>query len=265
MKNIFLSALFCLILVTHSEAQHSLGIKSGFNLSNVSYVRDHLWRQNDWPDGESTRRTGFNAGIFYRFTPFKNIPVFLQTEVKHAGKGYRYSIYEPSSQNTSSASVYYVPGGGTWVTSTYTYCPNCPDEREEIAFFQVATEYLEIPVLLGVTIKGETLNWHILAGPYFAYWLSGKVKSENMGIDNYKYKFSEVDNRKEYGYSFGIMIGIPVRKNELFASAFYNGGLTDIRNTDKLTYDKTAMDHNRNQCLQLSIGFMFNRHNQSDL
>ncbi|HEX8545863.1 MAG TPA: outer membrane beta-barrel protein [Cytophagaceae bacterium] len=239
-KKIVCTFLLFILVNAGVFSQLRVGVQGGIGMSYVSNVEDHLARQYGWMEGDRGTKTGINLSLLCRYNPLKKYTVFLQAELNYTSKGYRYSITKNiDPKYTSSTAVYPGPGGSSVALNTITYCPSCTDEQKEIAFFQVSMNYVQIPVQVGGVIRTENFDIHLMGGMFFGYWVNGNVKSKNMGKSSYDYRFSEVDQRYDRGIIVTAMVSYPLDFGDIFLAASASAGSLDVRNVEKLTYDKT--------------------------
>jgi hypothetical protein len=105
-------------------------------------------------------------------------------------------------------------------------------------------DYIELPVLLRVAFGPPVFKFFVNAGPYAAYWLSGKEKTHGGGAvkTEDKVDFKEVTipflnikykpNRIDYGVTFGGGISGNFGLVSISAEARYGLGLADIHHYD---------------------------------
>lgn len=161
MKKTIKSLILCIILGTastylHAEKRVRIGVKGGVNASTTSvslskYSQEHYLQNNT----EYKYNAGFNAGILVEFPINKMLS--LQPEMNFTTKGMRNESHV--ARNISSTS-----GTGT--------------ERLH-AVSKISSHYIELPLYIKYALNITRLDKFIAgAGPYFAYGISGKMKSE---------------------------------------------------------------------------------------
>jgi hypothetical protein len=129
--------------------------------------------------GNVSYRTGFSAGAFVSVSPLKGLK--FQPEALISLKGARYEF--PAPLDDQKINLY----------------------------------YLDIPVLARWYPSLLPLNLNLIAGPYFAFKLSDKIKQGG----------SSVDANAET-FDFGITLGLGVEVKRVLFDARYSFGLTDV-------------------------------------
>lgn len=110
---------------------------------------------------------------------------------------------------------------------------------------QINPNYIEVPVHLMGKFDIGGPKFLVFAGPYFAYGIGGKIKSEGTSQDiNFGNKSS--DDFKPFDY--GIDVGIGFEMSGVQISGRYGMGLADINTTSDATI--------KNGVIQISIAYM---------
>lgn len=95
-------------------------------------------------------------------------------------------------------------------------------------------DYLEIPLLLKMKYGSETVKGYVMAGPYYAYALSGKTKLA--GEQSNKIDFDQANiKRSDWGGVFGVGIGTALGPGTLFLDGRYELGFTNLDDQPEIT------------------------------
>ncbi|HAQ65509.1 MAG TPA: hypothetical protein DCR43_06625 [Bacteroidales bacterium] len=122
-------------------------------------------------------------------------------------------------------------------------------------YMQLKTGYLEIPLMLRLTIGPDAFKVFAVAGGYAAFWLHGTQESKISGeIVSESYEFSDVDNRFDFGLTFGAGGMINLGKGNLMAEIRYDMGLSDIVKWPDGEPD--GWKSVKNHCLYVTLGFV---------
>jgi hypothetical protein len=218
MKKILLVLSFLFSVHSLFAQSFDFGIRGGLNESTLDYKQI--------PGNTSSRRAGFNAGIFADLG-LGNISI--QPGLFYTTKG----------QNGSYSSSATVDGQTTTVSG----------------IGKVTYNYLELPVNILYNIRTPIGKFFIGGGPYLATGLSAhSVITTTSGSSapnttNYPLTFgSNNGDLKRYDYGLGALGGLRL-KNGLLFSAGYEHGLTGN------TYN-TAQS-NKQDVISLSVGYTF--------
>ncbi|MES2808624.1 MAG: porin family protein [Bacteroidota bacterium] len=152
--------------------------------------------------GESTK-TGYQAGLFARF----GSGLYVQPEVYLSSTGGKFNAN----------------------TSTGTY-------NADVKFTN-----LNVPLLVGHSFGGESLNFRVMAGPIYTFVLD---KSQNLSA-NFNTAYADFGNYKNS--TLGYQAGAGVDIGAITADLRYEGNLTKINNN----YGQ------RQNLWALSVGFKF--------
>ncbi len=217
MKKLFISVLVMLVINFSATAQTRFGIKGGFNVANLSI------------GGSATSGTttspiiGFNVGGF--------------TEITIAGGFYFQSgVFVSTKGAKAKQSVTIL---GQTISSESTITPT----------------YVEIPFNLGCAIGfGENTKFHVLAGPYVAFGVGGKVKDANGKTENIKWGSEKATLTNNGGsdlksLDLGFNIGAGIEHNNLLFGLQYGLGLSNISPQDNTTI--------KNNVFGISVGYVF--------
>jgi hypothetical protein len=139
-------------------------------------------------------------------------------------------------------------------------------------FARIIINYLEIPINVGYKIG----NFHVIAGPYLAFGLSGKVKvdyTETYNGDVFVEKFEDdikfkgklnetdwnSDNAYAKGLDYGLSFGLGYSAGPMMINAGYGLGLANLTSEiDVVGVDFKASDEKRsNSVMNLSVSYFF--------
>ena len=128
--------------------------------------------------------------------------------------------------------------------------------------YTLATNYLQVPVLLKAGFGDGNLKFHANVGPYVGYWLSGKEKMEFDGeSESESYEFDDddadgsKDNRLDVGILAGVGLGIPTGAGTFNIDLRYGLGMSDMTSWKDDRPD--GVDKVSNRVLSLSVAYMF--------
>lgn len=119
---------------------------------------------------------------------------------------------------------------------------------DETVDFSMAPGFIEIPVNVLYSFGTGSTKLNLFAGPYLAYGIIGKSKSEGESED-ISFGTSEDDDMKPF--DFGVNIGAGVNINGLLISAQYGLGLANLAN------DSSGDAEMKNNVIAISIGYLF--------
>jgi hypothetical protein len=224
--------LSCLLLAAPSvkaQKPFSYGIKAGVNLSNTS-AKDY------------DMQVGFVGGIVVDYNFNRN--VFLRSGLDFSMKGAKYDFYNEVPSPSGNGSTVY--------QSKNKYRLN----------------YLELPVLIGYrTDIADQTKAYINVGPYFAYGVYGKGKSET---DSYPLGGSQVnpmhsdikyDSFGQIGlkkFDFGISGSIGVEYSKYFINLNYEYGFINAyKGSDYMTDNNIKIPSWHNMSGSATIGYKF--------
>ena len=222
-----------------SYAQIKLGIKGGYNLAsatvdtrNIAYTKDEF-------------APGYNVGIVGIYGLTKDFA--LKTELLYASKGY-------------GKRKYYNPGLFDRSDKTYSN------------YWQLQSQYLEIPVLLQYKTEGKKTRFFLDLGFYAAYWVrgvsSGSFFSNQLGeIYLKRWEISETyefdndyglnrrkDNRFDLGLAGGLGFAYKLPKGEVFFEVRGDYGFLDLssfQGSAPRTYSPQI-----NRAIMFSLGYL---------
>lgn len=113
----------------------------------------------------------------------------------------------------------------------------------------VSPMYIKLPVMASYRYNfNESLQWQLNFGPYFAFGVGGKVKTEYEGED-YKVDFFG-DDEDQFGgkrFDMGLGVGTGITWNKIFFGIEYDFGMTKVV--------KDAKGKNSN--FSISLGYNF--------
>lgn len=225
MKKLFKLTFACLIVLAASQtkAQVRVGPEAGLNLAKMTFKSSGIGIT------PSTLVT-FHAGVDVEFKLTKS--VFLQTGVLYSIKGTKYS--EPITLGKKDA----IANGPQL---------NLKDTQAS-SDFQISPNYIEVPIHFMAKFDMGNPKLFLLAGPYFAYGVGGKIKS---GGESQNINFGNDDNSDLKPLDIGLDLGLGVEFSGLQISGRYGIGLADISTTSDVTI--------RNSVIQVSLAYMIGK------
>ena len=119
---------------------------------------------------------------------------------------------------------------------------------EETFDFTMAPAFIEVPVNLMYSFGPGDTKFNVFAGPYFAYGIGGKYKSDGESED-ISFGTSEEDDMKPL--DIGVNFGVGVNIKGFLISAQYGLGLAN------LTTEDTGDTEIKNQVIGISVGYLF--------
>ena len=119
---------------------------------------------------------------------------------------------------------------------------------EETFDFTMAPAFIEVPVNLMYSFGPGETKFNVFAGPYFAYGIGGKFKSDGESED-LSFGTSEDDDMKPF--DIGVNFGVGVNIKGFLISAQYGLGLAN------LTTEDTGDTEMKNQVIGISVGYLF--------
>lgn len=155
---------------------------------------------------------GFHAGVISEIGLAEN--VFLQPGVLFSSKGSKYEI--------------------TYLEQTFE--------------FSMAPGVIEVPINVLYSFGTGSAKLNVFAGPYAAFGITGKTKSDGESLD-ISYGSTAEDDIKPF--DFGLNFGAGVNINGFLISAQYGFGLAN------LAPDTTGDSEMKNKVIAISIGYLF--------
>ncbi|MCH7515405.1 MAG: PorT family protein [Bacteroidetes bacterium] len=133
------------------------------------------------------------------------------------------------------------------------------------AFDELISTYLEIPVYASYTRDFGRFKPFVNAGPYFAWWKSGKYQSklEGQQLIVEEYEFTEnydQDGYKDNRFDYGVSVGLGILYDRIGAAGNivldlrYNKGLMPVSSLLNESADYTPR---YNSTFTLSLAYMF--------
>jgi hypothetical protein len=169
------------------------------------------------------------------------------------------------TENVSKSSVSGLVGGIGYysgdmlsLNSEFLYIQKGVKLESGDAYWQLKTGYLEIPLMLRLTIGPDAFKVFAVGGGYAAFWLhgteeftdeAGKVQSESYEFD------SDYDNRLDFGLTFGAGAMLNLGKGNLMAELRYDLGLSDIAKFPEGEKPE-GWEGVKNHCVYFTIGFV---------
>ena len=161
MKRILFLAVLSTLFATQLSAQ--FGLRAGYNFANASVDFNDLNISTGDSEGQ------FMAGIFYNI-PIGTQVLSIQPEINYMGRGYTYTIEDPSSPEDIEATFAYLDVGG----------------------------------LVRINIGADNpVGFYVGAGPFFSFALSGKLNGEDVDFDAQQIRDNELLLAGAAGITFG--------------------------------------------------------------
>lgn len=230
MKKILLSfAALTFSIAAMSQAR--VGIKAGWNLSNITY-------DNSGNTKDSRSLSGFNVGAIADLPLVPKILSF-QPGVFYTTKGTK---LETGDKNNSTVNPY----------AKYTINPS----------------YIEIPLNFVAKLPiGESSSLFAGVGPYFAFGVAGKQKYETTiagvhasGSESIKWDddtpFNNDPNtayNKMKRFDWGGNVQIGAELSNFLVSAQYGIGFAKVNSGE----DNSTDDKSKNRVFSVSVGYLF--------
>jgi hypothetical protein len=230
MKKILLSfAALAISFAAMSQAR--VGIKAGWNLSNITY-------DNSGNTKDSRSLSGFNVGAIADLPLVPRILSF-QPGVFYTTKGTK---LETGDRDNSTTNPY----------AKYTINPS----------------YIEIPLNFVAKLPvGENASLFAGAGPYFAFGIAGKQKYEttiagvsSSGSESIKWDddtpFNDDPNtayNKMKRFDWGGNVQIGAELSNFLIAAQYGIGFAKVNSGE----DNSTDDKSKNRVFSVSVGYLF--------
>ncbi|MFK7770929.1 MAG: porin family protein [Saprospiraceae bacterium] len=224
--------VIALLMANLGFSQTSIGLKAGFTSSGISNLEDSEF-------AEYKRGTGILIGLIGEFGVNENLSVVAELNLQQKG-----------NKSTSEFDFFGISTNSE-VKSTFNF--------------------IEVPVLLRFT-TGEDLRFYGNVGPYLAYAVGGKVKSEitvagetesgdgkimfgdepenYMGDDFY---VDDTFNRLDLGVYVGAGVQAPMGPGALIVDARFGLSLTDSNNLEN---EPDGYEPNKFNNFTISVGYM---------
>lgn len=220
MKNRILAATFALLGMASVSAQESTEATGGFK-KNIVTVKAGMAVSKTLSRGLNTSNVlGYHVGVSDQISVSKKFPLYVETGLFAAMKGYEISGYDES---------------------------------------ETKMHYLEMPVLVNYHI-GKQGGFEVIpsAGVYLGCGLAGKLKY-NIDLDTYK-EIDVFKDKTIKRFDFGTQMGVDLVFRKIQVGFAYDLGLIEIDKTDpiygnveeKLGYKNLK---NRSAIFRLGINF----------
>ncbi len=129
-------------------------------------------------------------------------------------------------------------------------------------YFEITSNYLEVPLLLNFSFGGEGVRFFFNFGPYIGYWMDGKVENRINGITStMEYPFDEDleddgfrDHRWDYGFCGGAGVKVKTWKGLMLLSGRMDYGFDDISTVEEGGPEYVSI---RNRTLAVSLAYLF--------
>ena len=218
MKKFFV-LLFSITTALTSQAQ-SLWDASKPDNNFTFGIRVGLNMSSSDEDEANSIRTGFHLGFVVDYNIIKSFS--LSSGIYYEGKGFKGNYPDIKIANSSKATA-----------------------------SDLSASYIQIPLLASWRIEASSgVQFHINAGPYYAYGIGGKAKYQpyDMTFD----RSYDQDTFGESGFwnhnDFGLIFGTNVLIGKFVAGVSYDLGLSDVSKV-------FGQFHNRN--ISISVGCNF--------
>lgn len=256
-----------LACVTNISAQWSVTPEAGMNVTKYK--------------GNDPAKIGFKAGAAVSYT-FGSGLFSLQSGLYYVqrgtGKSYSGTAYGKGIDNDGKEQdryVYFHPGGmgyggtgdlgyyGGYISNDFQYGSGNGDfpldmrvEGISLSEGSVRRDYLQLPILGRFNWAiGKDVKFHLAAGPYLAYGISGKRKYTTRDISNKGYltnsdswnPFGENSSLKRFDWGLTFNAGVEVKRFTLNAS--YDMGLGK-----EYKYDDMGLKYHT---VSLTVGYRF--------
>lgn len=234
MKKKFLLLSFAALSISFAAmSQARVGIKAGWNLSNIT--TDNAGNTKD-----SRSLSGFNVGAIVDLPLVPKILSF-QPGVFYTTKGTKFEVGDKNNVT---------------VTSPYTKFTSSPS-------------YIEIPLNFIAKLPiGENARLFAGAGPYFAFGVAGKNKYEQITSVSTSNSSSNIkwdddtpfntgdpnqgfDKFKRFDWGGNVQIGAEL--SNFLISAQYGIGFAKVRSGQ----DNSTDDKSKNRVFSVSVGYLF--------
>jgi|GEM_PF-4098083 len=191
---------------------------------NTSYLLAETKNNSD----ESDSRTSYIFGLTYEFPLSKTLPIYGETGLMVADKGYR-EFYEDDYE----------------------------DETEE---FKLSLLYLNVPFVVSYRLQlSPDFSLQPFLGLYLGYAISGKMSYEYNYYDDYYDKYTTVKDSetklfKKGGYErldMGMRYGLSASYGDALVSLGWESGFMNIQNDAPKNYSLT------NKSFFFSLGYKF--------
>lgn len=240
MKKLLLSALAVSAIIGNVSAQEiSIGPRLGLNFAKIKATGQSNASGNSYND-QISNRTGFLGGVSFQRNLFENF--FYQLEALYIQQG---TSFDGKIAFTDPATGI---AANTEVKSS------------------TAKNYLQVPLLAKFMFGSEKVKFSVSAGPYGAYWLSGKTKQEIDGKEQtVEHKFDTDDSdgykdkRLDIGLIGGVGVGYVVGPGMLTLDLRYNHGFAGniASNTSFQGSQIPSLSNYSNRGFNVSVGYLF--------
>lgn len=239
-NNLLIGAfLLSLAFAQNTFGQVGIGVKGGVNFSSISGADDQLDKQGKM-ETKDVMKPGANAGLVFKFGITEKFAI--QPEV----------LFSQSGGKTTFKETYTVPTG------------TISGDGHRIS----SRHYLELPILLKLTLGDGDFKYFVNAGPYLGYLIGGQTKFKDpggsegsteidleertimAGSNTYKIR----DNRFDVGVAAGFGVSLDAGPGSVFLETRYTAGFSDLRKVTEGTEPGHVKTMNRN--LMFSLGYM---------
>lgn len=194
------------------------GIKAGLDLTKFNLSKKGLY--SGYANEKTSNLKRLRFGVYHNFEITESVGI--QTELFYVQKGSQIKGLDGNKSMTANTKL----------------------------------SYIELPVLLKLTVPTSSVKFHLLGGGYAAFRLSGKmytttkVNGKKVGSQvetNVKDKFKKLD----FGITVGAGVSVDLNAASLVLEARYNHGLANV-------YDvKNSKVKVKNRAFSFMVGFGF--------
>jgi hypothetical protein len=216
-------AFMILPILMHGQEKQKNDFNKGFSLGLKAGINLASWSNVEIEDlAILVQKLGFQGGLVAKagFNPY----LALQMELLFAQKGMKVKVTESGI----TAKV--------WTN----------------------VNYLEIPLMLKVSIPLNPFFVYANAGPSIGIGLSAKLATDpDMGL-NQTIKFEENGlQRFDFGVLFGGGFGAKIGNGSMFLDLRYTLGISDINKVSDATKERSDYKKNSNRTLGITVGYLF--------
>lgn len=127
------------------------------------------------------------------------------------------------------------------------------NSTENASYAQLSMNYIDVPLLLRISINLKVVELYFNLGAYGGYWLSGKSKEHYYDATQSKWvtdkETYEFDSDHDVRYDAGAIGGVGVRALFIMFEVRYGHGFIDVFDSEYST------DKQTNSYLNFSLGF----------
>lgn len=201
--------------VSAQDSPLTWGIKAGVNLSNAS-IKDH--------SGDMKARVGFQVGVTLDYAITNDF--YFQSGLSFTTKGAK---------------------------NEYEFIPQDTGHKEK-STKKINQMYLQLPIMAAYKLEVAPDTKIVFnAGPYFAYGIGGKIKTDIVETDSEgnlgKNKFDTFSDNRLKRFDFGLGAGVGAEFGQIVVGLNYELGLANIADWQGGSY--------KNRNASLTLGYKF--------